>query len=85
MAGTFIRLAVAELIFLIAFGLFFADMADSGILVAALAVSVILVWVFVAPNGRTVLMLQDQLERVGGQGDVATELAQNRPTARPPQ
>lgn len=80
LTGIFLRIGIGELTFVTAFMLFFMDLANVAMLLVGLSVSIALIWIYAAPSGPNVLMLQDQLERVGGQGDVATELAAARST-----
>ncbi|MCP3975506.1 MAG: hypothetical protein GY720_13560 [bacterium] len=81
LTGVFLRIAIGELTFVAGFMLFFWDLANVAMLLAGLVVSIVLIWLFAAPSGPNILMLQDQLERIGGQGDVAAELAAARGTA----
>ncbi len=81
LTGVLIRIAIGELAFIVTFMLFFTGSADTAMLLAGLVISIILIWLFAAPSAPNVLMLQDQLERVGGQGDIASELARERPGA----
>lgn len=85
MTGVFMRLAIGETLFLVALVLVFAGMATIAMLLVALIGSIVLVWLFAAPTGSNIALLQDQLERTGSFGDVATELAAPRSAMeRPP-
>jgi len=85
MTGVFLRLAIAELVFMTTFVLLYTDLGTTGpMLVVALLVSIVLVWVFAAPTRSRVESLQSQMERLGGLYDVAAELAAPRPARERP-
>ena len=51
MTGVFLRMAIAELVFVTTFVLLYTDLGTTGpMLVVALLVSIVLVWVFAAPT-----------------------------------
>lgn len=76
MMGVFMRIAIGELVFVATYVMFFTDLAHIPIIVVGLLVSILLVWVFATPTERNILSIQDQLERVGGSGDIAVMLSQ---------
>lgn len=84
LTGVFIRIGIGELTFIVAFMLFFVNSASAAALLAGLIISIALIWLFAAPSGPNISMMQDQLERVGGEGDVAAELAAVRPPREHP-
>jgi hypothetical protein len=78
LTGMFLRLAIAEAVFVTGFVMLFLDWGGGPMLAAGLAASIILVWIFVAPTRRRIEILQDQVQRFGGLPDVAAELAAPR-------
>ena len=78
LTGMFLRLAIAEAVFVTGLVLLFLDWGDGPMLAASLAASIVLVWIFVAPTRRRMEILQDQVQRLGGLDDVAAELAAPR-------